>query len=439
MPLTALVVASSLGVAACSGQDGGLASGSPTTNGGGGSADNVRPGGKCTPEQVAALPAELDPKTCWSGENAVQPAIVDGRVFAVRATSDTESVLVAYDPKTGGELWSSATLPGEVQGTPHAVEIDGDPGVAVVYSASDTWTYAAWPTDVSPEATKEPADTVEVVDEQGSGSSSWSDQGLFIGMGDMYVDSLVLRPGESSFDTISTEGAPIVVDEPQETLDEWFVGISGDTVVTGVSGLAAHPDGTGASWYGLVGRGFDGTKKWEQVAKVDHEDLPVLYDGPYFYRTVIGDYLLSVQYDTGAVSWASAPTGAPATPSPDDLAGKTAQQLGERAAISPDGSHVMLWSSGADESWTVDVAANSVTPVDPISDIGMLPRAADTTNLYASGISADGPIVVDWASGKVTEPSGVSAMWALSDGYGAVEYAADGSALADTVLFAKAE
>jgi len=407
-------------------EGGGDGAGSNGSGGDGGdelSAEEALARNACPDDVRVRLPDGFDPATCWSVAGVHEPVLVGDRVFGVAPVdgkvptdgSLPPLALAAFDVATGARVWVSDPLPGEVIRTA-AVDLDGDPGVAVLVSEEDDgdavtaasvgWGYLAWPADVGEDGVDsdgEPAVHVVGPSEQSPSiyATRWTEQGLLAGDG-------LLRPGADDFAPVVRDVEPMLIDEVYD-LGETFSGVSGggDVLLSYVNGVA-WPEGgpdDGNSYVGWLARDPDGARIWDSViAFPNQNDIVISAEGPDRLPVVVGDYALTIAAtDDGntdfTVEWLDAASGQPATPTAADLAGSVPNNgVGEvvQAQLSPDGRYLTAHTS--EMTLVVDVEAGSVQRV--ASDFAIDGAAVDDTTLY--GTTDNGSVTVDLATAVAT-------------------------------------
>jgi hypothetical protein len=364
----------------------------------------------CPADTAALLPEGFDPETCWTAPDADEPVFVGETVFAL--ASEPAPAVVAFDVATGAQVWESEPLPSEVTRMA-AVEVDGEPGIAVLVTESDegdavnepsqSWSYLAWPGDVDEESPSEPAEHITApTDDTSFAEVRWSDQGLLAG------DQL-LRPGADEFEQVNTAPEPMVMGDYD--IDESFGGVSGDVLLSYLSGVAWLPDGpdNGESFVGWLARDAAGEAVWDNVISGANEGENALFaEGPARMPVVVGDYALVIAatdetYAEFELAWVDAATGEAAEPTADDLAGAVpvggvadviAGEVG--TLLSPDGQHLFAWWSTL--ALVVDVDAGTVQRVS--SDFDIVGESIDDTTVYGS--TENGSFTIDLATAEAT-------------------------------------
>jgi hypothetical protein len=435
--IVALAAIAALSLAACSGSD--EPTSSPTDKN---DADttapprSLEPENGCTPDIATSVPETLDPDECWTVPNATSPVFVDDTVFVLAddpnaaESGEAAAYVAAYEAESGTLVWTSEALPGEVRSMA-AAEADGEPAIAVlviendegdaVTEASEAWGYLAWPADVDEDSpTEAPVHITTPIGETSSTDVRWTDQGILAG------DQL-LRPGATAFEQVNVAPDPVVIGDYD--LDETLVGVSGDQLLSYVSGVAWTEGGSedGDTYLGWVARGADATQTWDFIASsANQAENAIFAEGPARMPIVIGEYALTViptdeTYTTYQLEWFDAATGDPATPTPADLAG--AMPIGGAAAVmtnnvaallAPSAEHLFVyWSTLA---LVIDIEAGTVKWVD--TDFEITGTAIDDTTVY--GRTENGTVTIDLATATATaQKEGTEPIVALVGDYGA--------------------
>lgn len=411
-----LAIVGALALSACGGDDG-----SATTDDAASTAETTEEAAPsenaCTDALVAMLPEGVDPDSCWSVTDASNPVFVEGTAFTVVddpaavETGEPASNLVAFDASTGEQIWASDPLPGPISQLA-ATEVDGEPGIGVVVTetdegdavteSSEAWGYHAWPADVDEDTpTEAPVHLTAPTDETSSDRVVWTDQGLLAG-------NQLLRPGADAFEPVELDTDPILVGDYD--LDESFIGVSGDALLSYVGGVAWQPGGPedGETYRGWVARSADGSQIWDTVVGTPNEGDTLFGEGPIRLVAVVGDHVLTViptdeTYASYQLEWLDAASGEAAQPTADDLAGSqpvgvSTDVMGNDldALLSPDGKHLFLsWSTLA---LVVDVQSGEVTRV--ASDFEITSRAIDDTTVHA--VTERGALTIDAATAAAT-------------------------------------
>lgn len=364
----------------------------------------------CPSATAATLPEGFDPDTCWTVSGAADPVFVGETVFAL--ASETAPAVVAFDAASGEQIWVSEPLPGEVMRL-GAAEVDGEPGIAVLVAESDegdavtgpsqSWGYLAWPGDVDADSPDKPAEEVTAEAEDTSFAEvRWTDQGVLAG------DQL-LRPGADEFEQVNTAPEPMVMGDYD--IDESFVGVSGDGLLSYLSGVAWLPDGpdNGETYVGWLARDPAGEAAWDNVSSGANEGENAIFaEGPARMPAVVGDYALVIAatdetYAEFVLEWVDTATGDPAEPTAEDLAGAVpvggvadviAGDIG--TLLSPDGAYLFAWWSTL--ALVVDVDAGTVQRVS--SDFDIAATSIDDTTVY--GATENGNLSIDLATAEAT-------------------------------------
>lgn len=442
--IAGLLVATALVLAACGESD------EPTPSGNQGESADPTATPSDTPTAAAPeaacglaltyqLPSTFDPDACWFVATGTDPVFVDDTVFALAedtsntTTEETLPTLRAFDLESGALIWDSGPLPGPVSDIA-AAEVDGEPGVALVVTENDegdavtegsqAWGYLAWPGDVEEDTATEAAVHITAqISETADTAVRWTDQGVLAG------DQL-LRPGASEFETVNVDPEAAAVDG--HDLDEAFVGVSGDQLLSYTSGVAYRSEGPdeGETFFGWVARGADGSQTWDAIGSRPNEEDTIFGEGPSRLPLVIGDYALTIiptddTYAAFELEWLDVATGELATPTPADLAGT--EPVGGSAAVMTSDVAALLTPS-ADRlfvTWStlalvIDIEAGTVQSAS--ADFEITGTAIDDTTAY--GRTENGAVSIDLAAATATaettaEGEPASAVVAVEDGFGA--------------------
>lgn len=362
----------------------------------------------CTPDLSSKMPAGLDPETCWSLYDGEQPVFTDGKLFALADNPDVADnpTIVAFDPANGELLWTSEPVESE-DATLRAVEVDGEPGVAVLAvqrnegdalnEDSRQWAYLTWPADSdSDEPVAPSAEVTAPMTEGARDDIVWSEQGVLAGDKFLAADAAEFKP-------VKLENEPVYVGDYD--LGESVVGFSGELMISYVRGVAWTDGGgeNGDTHSGWLARSLDGKQQWNTITSKPNKEDSLFGEGPSPLAVVVGDYLLAItptdeEGTDFTVAWANASDGKAATPSPDDLAGTqpAAYETGTYGVplLTPDGRY--LFASVNEQALIIEVESGTVTQIE--SDYPITGRAIDNEAVH--GTTPNGTVVIDLETGE---------------------------------------